>query len=1348
MKRQWPCRLLCLLAVGLATAQAQTPKAKVEVPEGLLESAAYWQENARADLARQALEKYLQTQPDDARAWYRLGMLGIEMGEPQRCTEVVRRMREALPPSPYREALAARCRVATRDRLEMAAVRRLAEARQYAEAARAFEALFDEGIPGGELGVEYLWLRSQAGASWQTLHPSYVRMAREFPEHPEVQMAYAGHLAENPDTAREAIARVRSLRKVTDNEARALRYWRTALRNLSGAADIESQVRVYLDVDPNNPEFQRMAARAARSDLRSRAGTLSERGNHAEARRLLRAAVERFPDDPWLRHDLARAHIALQQPDAAREVVRAGVSRQRSDPTMRYVEALILRSLDEAAQAVAALEAVPAHRRTAAMAELLDTLRFRQCLQRHSAEGLLDCSLRAGSAPERWRSLIDAWAQADILDEGVERLARWRDENTSTPAMTRVWADLLSRTGRHDDARAVLVELRDSMLARATDAELMDALVAVTLRAHAADGAAGAIRELLGSLRGSDFPPRDRYRWAAQLESALGNNDAARANYARLLACCETAVTVEERLAYARLLAQSGDEAATQDQLETAFDAAESPATRATIAALAADIAPAPVAEPMLASALEGRPEDPWLRHDLARIQIAMGQPARARELMEAGVEAYPDEAEMRFAAGLILETIASPEEALAQVEAIPEVRRSAGMQALAQRMRFEQCLDAAEASDDWATCEEHAAEDASRWRRLTLARLRFGRTSEALAAFEAWYEGREETLDAAIAAARVYGAAGRDQEVASVLQAWRRRDDVPPDARLALFEAEAEWRLANQASPKQLQPLLEAVAALADRMPDKRPALRLLGRVHLALDQPAQAVRRFERVLATGVPPLEDRLAYAEALYAHDADQAARQSLEAAWVQSETLEDRLAVARAWQPSKAQDARENPYLEILRAEEGAHPQVLMLAADAALEADAPADAMQFYLQASEMPGTEAETLQRRMAALRARRQGMLAGGYDLAAVPGVAGFSGRRLETLMVELRTPVNWDDQWILKLDATEMDVGRLSADDAVDFGQFATIAPNARSAFFPQERGIERGVGLGLAYQGEHWRLDLGTTPLGFPRPYLVGGVAYNDRWKGHQWRVDLSRRAVTATFLSFAGDTDPVSGRFWGIPRSDGVSFGIARYAARYDYSASVYLHRIAGKNIPDNNGVIARASTNRQIAEWFGQRVYVGVGISHWAYERNQRFYTFGHGGYYSPQGFTTLSLPLYVQGGGTRWSYAAQLGYAYTRSREDEADYFPGRPDLQAAARAAGEDPVYAGGSGGGASLQAEFSTEYALTDRLGIGARFAINRADFYEPNFLTLYFRHSLGTGTPHIRFPPRRITPYRDS
>lgn len=1336
---------IMLLSPGgvLAAEAADTPDAK----QLLLESAAYWRENGRADLARQALEKYLQTNPEDARAWYRLGMLGIRMGEPQRCTDVVRRMREVLPEAPYTEALAARCRVATRDRLEMAAVRRLAEARQYADAAEAFEALFDGNIPGGELGVEYLWLRSQAGASWSELHPAYQRIASQFPEHLAVQMAYAGHLAQQPATAREAIRRIRSLRDEADNEAQALRYWRAALRSLSGAPNALEKVRAYLVVDPDNAEFQRMAARLARSDLRTRAGTLSEKGEHAAARRMLGDAVARYPKDPWLRHDLARAHIALGEFGQARAVVAAGVRRQPKDPVMRYVAALVLRALARPLEAVDQLEAVPQQRRSASMEQLLSALRFNQCLQSGGDPTLLECMAFAGSDAERWQQLVAAWSEHDLLDTGVERMADWRRRHDASAELDRIWAQLLSRAGRHVQAQEVLVDLRSRSPAAARDPALMEALVEVTIRAFEQGARREAPVQLIASIEGASFDAAKRYRWMAQLHAALGAFDRARAHYAAMAACCAAAMTTEDRVAFARLLAREQDTRAAETQLRHAFVAASDTSAQVRVAKVAADIAAPQFARGLLESAMQAMPGDPWLRHDLARVLIDSGEEGAARAVMEAGVRVDPQQPEMRFATGLILESLGAVEDALEQIEAVPEGQRSAGMQALAQRMRFEQCLAEPPRAAGLAGCVQHAGDDASHWRRLTIARVRAGEEGPAIRAFETWLSPRRDDIDTVIAAIRVFAAAKRQGRVQSLLRDWRGRKGLSEAEQLALYRAEAEWRLAQDPREADMQPLLERVAALADAARDPQPALRLLGMIHEALEQYQRAATHYARVLDSPPVPVQDRLNYARALYGAGAPDRAEEALAHAWAEATGLEARIAVAKAWQPQSAGGAP-NPYLAVLRSQQPDDHRVTLAAAEQALEADAPAEAVSlFEAAAAQAPSTVKDRIVERAEAVRARRRGLLAAGYDLAVVPGVSGFSGRRLETQMVEWRMPVAWDDQWIVKADATRMDVGRLNAGDADDYGQFAVIAPNRRDTFFPQPRGQEKGVGLGLAYQGQHWRIDIGSTPIGFPRPFVVGGIRYQGRLHGHQWGVDVSRRPVTSTFLSYAGDNDPVSGEFWGRPRADGVRLDIARYEARFDYSASLYLHQMHGDKIPDNGGLIARASTNRQIVEWRGSRVFLGLAASHWAYERNQRFYTFGHGGYYSPQSFTTLSLPVYVQGGTERWSYAVQLGYAYTHSREDDADFFPGRPDLQADARALGEVPVYEGGSGAGTSIQADLSTEYALSDRLAVGARFAINRADFYEPNFLTLYLRHSLGTGTPHLRHPPQRITPYRD-
>ena len=87
---------------------------------------------------------------------------------------------------------------------------------------------------------------------------------------------------------------------------------------------------------------------------------------------------------------------------------------------------------------------------------------------------------------------------------------------------------------------------------------------------------------------------------------------------------------------------------------------------------------------------------------------------------MREGVERQPDRAEMRFAAGLILESLGERGAALSQVESVPERERSDGMRALAARMRFERCLTAAgDEPSLLSECETHAGDDPGRRARL-----------------------------------------------------------------------------------------------------------------------------------------------------------------------------------------------------------------------------------------------------------------------------------------------------------------------------------------------------------------------------------------------------------------------------------------------------------------------------------------------------------------------------------------------------------------------------------------------------------------------------------------------------
>jgi hypothetical protein len=172
-------------------------------------------------------------------------------------------------------------------------------------------------------------------------------------------------------------------------------------------------------------------------------------------------------------------------------------------------------------------------------------------------------------------------------------------------------------------------------------------------------------------------------------------------------------------------------------------------------------------------------------------------------------------------------------------------------------------------------------------------------------------------------------------------------------------------------------------------------------------------------------------------------------------------------------------------------------------------------------------------------------------------------------------------------------------------------------------------DAGVGLQLAYALDNLKVDIGTRPLGFREIDIVGGVQYrlpvNDRFS---ISGELSRRAVTDSVLSLAGAPDTRTGFTWG-----GVSVTGGRLDATWDDGAyGVYsygsLQGLTGSDMASNSHLEAGGGmywrVHRAAVSSFTADLNA-TGISH---DKNLRFFTYGHGGYFSPQQFLSLSVPL------------------------------------------------------------------------------------------------------------------------
>jgi hypothetical protein len=339
----------------------------------------------------------------------------------------------------------------------------------------------------------------------------------------------------------------------------------------------------------------------------------------------------------------------------------------------------------------------------------------------------------------------------------------------------------------------------------------------------------------------------------------------------------------------------------------------------------------------------------------------------------------------------------------------------------------------------------------------------------------------------------------------------------------------------------------------------------------------------------------------------------------------------------------------------------------------------------------------------------------------------------------------PRGYDGHHFLHVDQVRLDAGPLppSAQDAAGYGQVAAWP----EAAYPAAPGTPRGDGanVGFGYRGRGVEWDVGAIGIGMPVTNLVGGIARSEWREDFSWRAELSRRPLTGSLLSYAGVRDPITGQAWGGVVATGVSGRVSRPWAGYGTSLSAGYALLQGRNVRDNTRLQLRAAIDRDVLRTPHQTVNVGAALSWWSYARDLSEFTWGHGGYYSPRRYLSLSLP--VEWGGRKGAFTWLLrgSVSVSRSASRASDYYPGSPALQAQAVAQGHAPVYAGGGSSGFGRSLRVAVEYQATPNWALGAQLSLDRSAYYAPTTLALYLRFALDPVRMAPPERPRPVQPY---
>lgn len=353
---------------------------------------------------------------------------------------------------------------------------------------------------------------------------------------------------------------------------------------------------------------------------------------------------------------------------------------------------------------------------------------------------------------------------------------------------------------------------------------------------------------------------------------------------------------------------------------------------------------------------------------------------------------------------------------------------------------------------------------------------------------------------------------------------------------------------------------------------------------------------------------------------------------------------------------------------------------------------------------------------------------------------GTGGYSDLRALTQMAQLDTPLAGGTAFG-RLELVDMDAGDLP--DSPYRAQFGTcVARDCRGDAHQQSRGTT----LAAGWQRGAWAFDLGTTPLGFEVVDWVGGATLTGDWHTLGWGMTLSRRPVSSSLLSYGGTVDPGTGISWGGVRANGVRLDLSRdLGGAVGFWGSAQQHLLTGKNVPDNWRTRLMGGGYYKLVNETHRRASVGLSTMLWHYQQDLGGYTLGQGGYYSPQGYFSLSVPVSYRQRTPDWSWELGGSGSWSYARTDDSRRYPlegllpaGLPDRNA--------PVK-GGSSSGFGYTLNGVVEHRLTEHWRIGGRVDIQQADDYAPSHVTLFLRYTFKPWQGDLDMPPRPLTPYAD-
>lgn len=1270
------------LIVAAAAMSVSALAAGNDAVERLAEQARFWEQRNRPELARDGWQRLLATDPRHHEALARLAMLAYAADDTATGDSYTARLRSIDPQSPWLRQIDNVTAVARIDEAALERARALAGTRRTSDALAAYRSAFGGSTPPTPaLAVEYYQVMAGDESRFDEALAGIDALIAAHPGSVDYELIAARLRSYQQDSRRQAIDALARLQEHASIREPARAAWRQALIWLDARPTDLPRYERYLRIAGDDREVRQRA-----DGLRERRPDPAQRQRDAE----IALAFARFEAGDISTAETAFETLAQRLPRNADVLGGLGLVRLRQS---RHTEADIL---------------------------------LRQAMSARPAEaGRWRSAQRTAAFFSRFNNAQQMRQQGNLIRAlDYYRAAFAEPPAELDPSLRVPYADALIEAGQLDTAEA---QLRLGLRERPNDTDMLRSLAGLLMRAGRTEEAERVARQGPEEVRAIIAP--------AQAENL---RQQAAASLAR------------------------GDVATARNQLQQAI-------------ALA--------------------PGNPWIRLDLARLLRTAGELREADGLLDSLRQTHGDLPGISLAQAYIDVEAGRWLDALYELERLPPQERDDDARALQRRAWLNYQIErariaAAQGDHETAWTAMSAADREADPKGADLPILAggwaaLGDPARALAYMRRSFEGRPTDVGQRIQYAALLLELGQDAEFESNAELLVGQPMTPHQAR-TLEDLIVGYRITLADRARERGDLAGAYAALREvvqRRPGDVPVQMALARIFSTAGDYRQALALYDAVLsreperidalygaadaalASGDPQLAEKrvdAARRAAPRAAEADEFAARLAEVRGQRGRALRYYEAAARKrGRGDPAATAPKPPRLQLLSEDALGLPMTPRWS-DGVPDAPPPTQPLRPRPSAFEVstapagggvgfpttPGIIAEAprggelsspppraLSQRTSDLRADVSGWFGGAVHARVRDGEAGLSRLHNVEAPIALYSAETEGGRFGLRVVPVYADAGTVSGDRRFRFGALPLINGGAGSHTMTGS-----GVAASLVYSVGSFTADVGTTPLGFQDERITGGLRWAPAIGPWRLALDISRRPVADSLLSYSGLEDPYLRLNWGA-----INRSRARIDVAYDLGAwGIYgnfgFSHYDGRNTDDNSaGEVGAGFYSRA---WRGENTTLtwGLNLTSFFYDKNRRYFSFGHGGYFSPQFFLGVTVPIELAGRHGDLSYRLHAALGLQTFREDGAPLFPHHPVLQNEIEnliLAGVNPQLIGGyadnksSGLGYAFGAEL--EYRLTPRLYLGGLASTDNArDFTEyhfSGFLRWYFNDQRG-------------------